>query len=70
MTTRPATHSTDDPPCQVHNLDLAGYIWSLRRRIEIQNIQIESLVKALETLQTEVDKLALDLHLQENPPKS
>lgn len=60
---RPATYSTDDPPIAVHDPELSGYIQSLRRRIEIQNIQLENLSKLISTLQTEVEKLSLDLHL-------
>lgn len=60
---RPAINSTDDPPIAVHDPELAGYIQSLRRRIEIQNIQLENLSKLISTLQTEVEKLSLDLHL-------
>ena len=58
---RIATNSTDDPPIAVHDPELAGYIQSLRRRIEIQNIQLENLSKLISTLQTEVEKLSLDL---------
>lgn len=61
---RLATHSTDDPPTTVHDQELSGYIQALRRRIEIQNIQIETLLTQIQTLQNEVDKLSLDLHLQ------
>ena len=62
---RLATNSTDDPPIAVHDPELAGYIQSLRRRIEIQNIQLETLSKTISNLQTEVDKLSLDLHLND-----
>lgn len=64
---RIATNSTDDPPIAVHDPELAGYIQSLRRRIEIQNIQLENLSKLISTLQTEVEKLSLDLHIKSNP---
>ena len=70
MTMRPATHSTDDPPCQIHDIELAEYIWSLRRRIEVQNDLMAALATNVQTLQTEVDKLSLDLHLQERTAKS
>ena len=62
---RPAINSTDDPPIAVHDPELSGYIQSLRRRIEIQNIQLENLSKLISTLQTEVEKLSLDLHLND-----
>lgn len=44
---RPATHSTDDPPCKIDNIELAEYIASLRRRIEILNDQIAALATEL-----------------------
>jgi len=41
---RPATYSTDEPPCKIEDLELAEYVASLRRRIEVLNDQIASLV--------------------------
>ena len=70
MTMRPATHSTDDPPCKIHDVELAEYVWSLRRRIEVQNDLMAALAADVQTLQTEVDKLSLDLHLHDRTSKS
>ena len=61
---RPAINSTDDPPIPIQNIQLSEYIYALRRRIEIQDIQLEQLALDNSRLQTEVDKLALDLHFK------
>ncbi len=65
---RPATHSTDDPPCKVEDIELAEYIWGLRRRIEVQQDFITQYVKDrdehVNRLNTEIDRLSLDLKLK------
>lgn len=61
---RPATHSTNDPPIEITDLRLREYVAELRRRIEIQNIQMEILAKQIQKLQTETEQLSLDLHLR------
>lgn len=62
---RPATHSTDDPPCKVEDTELAEYIWGLRRRIEVQQDFITQYVKDrdehVNRLNNEIDRLSLDL---------
>jgi hypothetical protein len=69
---RPAINSTENPPVPVQDVQLHEYIQELRRRIELQDIQLEQLAtdnKQLQTkinyLQSEVDKLSLDLHFQD-----
>ncbi len=62
---RPATHSTNDPPIEITDLRLREYVAELRRRIEIQNIQLEHLAKQIQKLQTETEQLSLDLHLRD-----
>ena len=61
---RPATHSTNEPPIEITDLRLREYVAELRRRIEIQNIQMEILAKQIQKLQTETEQLSLDLHLR------
>jgi hypothetical protein len=61
---RPATHSTNDPPIEITDLRLHEYVAELRRRIEIQNIQMEILAKQIQKLQTDTEQLSLDLHLR------
>jgi len=39
----PAAFSTPEPPVPVTDLQLKEYITELRRRIEIQNIQLETI---------------------------
>lgn len=62
---RPAHHSTDEPPCQIENLELREYVNALRRRIEVQNDLMAALAKEVEKYKTEVEKLSLDLGIRE-----
>lgn len=62
---RPATHSTENPPVQIDNIELAEYVKSLRRRIEVQNDLLEALAKEVAQYKTEVEKLALDLGIKD-----
>lgn len=71
---RPAIHSTDSPPTPIQDLELAEYVKALRRRIEVDLDQITALAKQVYDLQGEnarlkfeVDKLSLDLNIQDNP---
>jgi peptidoglycan hydrolase CwlO-like protein len=72
---RPATFSTDNPPVQIENLELAEYVNALRRRIEVQNDQVDALAAQVHKLQkenarlnNEVEKLALDLGIMDGGP--
>ncbi len=62
---RPATHSTDEPPVRIENVQLQAYVNDLRRRIEVQNDLMAALAKDVQKLQTEVEKLSLDLGIRE-----
>jgi len=69
---RPAINSTENPPVPVQDVQLHEYILELRRRIELQDIQLEQLAtdntqlqSTINKLQSEVDKLSLDLHFQD-----
>jgi len=62
---RPATHSTDEPPIQIYSAELQAYVNDLRRRIEVQNDLMAALAKDVQRLQTEVEKLSLDLGIRE-----
>jgi hypothetical protein len=69
---RPAINSTENPPVPVQDVQLHEYILELRRRIELQDIQLEQLATdntqlqtTVNKLQSEVDKLSLDLHFQD-----
>ena len=69
---RPAINSTENPPVPVQDVRLHEYILELRRRIELQDIQLEQLAHdntqlqtTVNKLQLEVDKLSLDLHFQD-----
>ena len=74
---RPATFSTENPPQPITCVETLEYINGLRRRIEVQNDQMEHLVAQSEKLlgratylADEVEKLSLDLGIknQEVPP--
>ena len=62
---RPATHSTDEPPVPIDSPQLQAYVNDLRRRIEVQNDLMAALAKDVQKLQTEVEKLSLDLAIRQ-----
>ena len=66
---RPAINSTEDPPQPVEDLAMREYIFALRRRIEVQNVLLESLAEEVKGLKQErdglsshIERLLLDLH--------
>lgn len=61
---RPATHSTDEPPVRIENVQLQAYVNDLRRRIEVQNDLMAALAKDIQKYQSEIDKLSLDLGIK------
>ena len=74
---RPAIFTTENPPVDVTCVETLEYINGLRRRIEVQNDQMEFLVtqsqellRKAQHLTDEVEKLSLDLGIknQEVPP--
>ena len=62
---RPATFSTENPPQPITCVETLEYVQSLRRRIEIQNDQMEHLVAKNTHLVNEIEKLSLDLGIQQ-----
>ena len=62
---RPATHSTDEPPVPIENVQLQAYVNDLRRRIEVQNDLMAALAKDVERYKSEVEKLSLDLGIRD-----
>ena len=42
---KPASFSTDEPPVEITDIPLKEYINSLRRRIEVQNCQMDTLAQ-------------------------
>jgi hypothetical protein len=72
---RPALNSTEDPPSRTTDQELLEYINALRRRIEVQNIQMEALAVEVRSLQIKakeqedfIDRLSLDLALYNKGP--
>ena len=72
---RPAIFSTDNPPQPITCVETVEYINSLRRRIEVQNDQMDALAAQVHKLQkenarldNEVEKLALDLGIMDGGP--
>jgi len=69
---RPAIFTTENPPVDVTCVETLEYINGLRRRIEVQNDQMEFLViqsnellRKAQHLTSEVEKLSLDLGIQQ-----
>ena len=69
---RPATFSTENPPQPITCVETLEYINGLRRRIEVQNDQMEQLAAQSQELlgkvrylTNEVEKLSLDLGIQQ-----
>jgi hypothetical protein len=62
---RPATFSTENPPQPITCVETLEYVQSLRRRIEVQNDQMEALAKEVMHHKNEVEKLALDLGIKD-----
>lgn len=69
---RPATFSTQGPPIPIDCLETNEYIAGLRRRIEIQQDGMEALASQVYSLkgrvahlETEVEKLSLDLGIKD-----
>jgi predicted RNase H-like nuclease (RuvC/YqgF family) len=72
---RPAIFSTDNPPHHITCVETVEYVNALRRRIEVQNDQMEALAAQVHKLQkenarlnNEVEKLALDLGIMDGGP--
>ena len=74
---RPAIFSTENPPQPITCVETLEYVNSLRRRIEVQNDQMDALatqaqtlLKKVQHLTGEVEKLSLDLGIknEEVPP--
>jgi hypothetical protein len=62
---KPATFSTDNPPQPITCVETLEYVQSLRRRIEVQNDQMDALAEEVRKYKTEVEKLALDLGIKD-----
>jgi hypothetical protein len=74
---RPAIFSTENPPRPIDCMETKEYIAGLRRRIEVQNDQMEHLASQvhvllgkIQHLNGEIEKFSLDLAVknQEVPP--
>jgi predicted Holliday junction resolvase-like endonuclease len=77
---RPAIFSTDEPPIEITDIPLKEYINSLRRRIEVQACQMDTLAQQVdearkvknamtELFYQNVRKLQADMHNLNNPQK-
>jgi uncharacterized protein (UPF0335 family) len=73
---RPATHSTDDPPVPITDVLLREYVYALRRRIEVGQDLLESLVEDIrrlkqerDGLQNQLERVLVDLHWYESKRK-
>ena len=59
---KPALNTTDEPPVPIQNVLLLEYVHELRRRIEIQMIQMTELAHEIKTLRDQNERLNLDVH--------
>ena len=57
--------TSPDPPTRITDQELAGYVQSLRRRIEVLNAQIETLVIQGIQKDDRIESLCLDLAIKE-----
>jgi len=48
---KPAFFTTDEPPAPIDDMLVKEYINELRRRIEVMNVQMETLVRQLHDAQ-------------------
>lgn len=62
---RPAIFSTENPPQPITCVETLEYIAGLRRRIEVQNDQMQALSKEVVHYKDEVEKLSLDLGIKQ-----
>lgn len=58
---RPAIFSTENPPQPIICVETLEYVQGLRRRIEVQNDQMEHLAAQAQELLAKVKELALEL---------
>lgn len=73
---RPAINSTDDPPVPITDVLLREYVYALRRRIEVGQDLLESLVGDIrrlkqerDGLQNQLERVLVDLHWYESKRK-
>jgi septal ring factor EnvC (AmiA/AmiB activator) len=73
---RPAIHSTEEPPSRITDLELKEYVNELRRRIEVQNDQMEILADQLKSakkkivdLEDMIERLTIDLSMVDRSNK-
>jgi hypothetical protein len=73
---RPALNSTENPPSRITDQGLQEYVNELRRRIEVQNIQLEILAdqlksaqKTIASLEDMIERFTLDLALSDKTRK-
>jgi len=58
---RPAIFSTENPPRPISCVETLEYVHSLRRRIEVQNDQMEHLAAQAQELLAKVEELSSEL---------
>jgi len=54
---KPAIFTTDEPPVHIDDIQVKEYILELRRRIEVMNVQMETLVRQLHSIKERVNEL-------------
>lgn len=57
---KPAVFTTDEPPVHIDDIQVKEYILELRRRIEVMNVQMETLVRQLHEAKSQATEQAKD----------
>lgn len=55
---KPAVFTTDEPPVHIDDIQVKEYILELRRRIEVMNVQMETLVRQLHEAKSQAKEKA------------
>lgn len=55
---KPAVFTTDEPPVHIDDIQVKEYILELRRRIEVMNVQMETLVRQLHEAKSQATEQA------------
>ena len=55
---KPAVFTTDEPPVHIDDIQVKEYILELRRRIEVMNVQMETLVRQLHEAKSQAKEQA------------
>ena len=58
---KPAVFTTDEPPVHIDDIQVKEYNLELRRRIEVMNVQMETLVRQLHEAKSQAKEQAQNM---------